>query len=118
MTEALKLLPGLGLSAGFALDLTTTDEHGSSWDFTKDVMKDKARNKVQKEKPMLLIGSPSCTAFCAWQALNAAMHGLDEGGKQRMAALRAEAEAHMAFVIELYQLQKDAGKVLTDTLTH
>ena len=52
VTEALKLLPGLGLSAGFALDLTTTDELGNTWDFTKDVMKDNARKKVDKEKPM------------------------------------------------------------------
>ena len=90
MTEALKLLPGLGLSAGFALDLTTTDELGNTWDFTKDVTKDKARKKVEKEKPMLLIGSPSCTAFCQWQALNAAM---GKGDENKLEALWLEAKA-------------------------
>ena len=60
------------LLPGFALDLTTTDEDGNSWDFTKAEMQDKARAKVRDEEPMLLIGSPSCTAFCSWQALNVA----------------------------------------------
>jgi hypothetical protein len=107
VTAALKLLPGLGLSAGFALDLTTTDEQGNTWDFTKEVMKGKAREKVRDEKPTLLIGSPSCTAFCQWQALNAAKHGRDE---EKIKALRQEAESHLAFVAELYQMQADAGR--------
>ena len=107
VTQALKLLPGLGLAAGFALDLTTTDEDGNSWDFTKEQMKEKARVKVRTEEPMLLIGSPSCTAFCAWQALNAARVDRDE---VKIAATRAEAEAHLLFVTELYQMQIDAGR--------
>ena len=106
-TAALKLLPGLGLSAGFALDLTTTDENGDSWDFTKEQMKDKARKIVRTEEPMLLIGSPSCTAFCQWQALNTVKQGRDE---EKIAAARAEAEAHLLFVTELYQLQVDAKR--------
>ena len=107
VTKALKLLPGIGLAAGFALDLTTTDEDGNSWDFTKAVMQEKARAKVRDEEPMLLIGSPSCTAFCSWQALNAAKEGRDE---EKIAALRVEAEAHIAFVTELYQMQVNAGR--------
>jgi len=107
VTAALKLLPGLGLSAGFALDLTTTDENGDSWDFTKEKMRAKAKQKVRTEEPMLLTGSPSCTAFCTWQALNAAKQGRDE---EKIAAARAEAEAHLLFVTELYQLQIDAKR--------
>ena len=78
VSAALKLLPGMGLSAGFALDLTTTDENGDSWDFTKECMREKAKQKIKEEEPMLLIGSPNCTAFRAWQALNAARHGTRE----------------------------------------
>ena len=107
VTEALKLLPSLGLSAGFALDLTTVDGRGHSWDFTKKEMRDKARDKVVREKPTLLIGSPSCTAFCSWQALNAAKGSGDEAKAE---ALRLEAEAHVAFVAELYQIQLDSGR--------
>jgi len=107
VTKALKLLPGLGLTAGFALDLTTTDDDGNSWDFTKEEMKEKARNKVRNEEPMLLVGSPSCTEFSTWQALNAAKHNRDEA---KIATARLGAEAHMLFVAELYQMQLDAKR--------
>ena len=108
VTAALKLLPGIGLAAGFAFDLTTTDDEGNSRDFTKEEMKHKARTKVRTEEPMLLIGSPSCTAFCTWQALNAAKHGPRD--EKKLAALKAEAEAHLLFVTELYQMQIDAKR--------
>lgn len=107
VTSALKLLPEMGLTGGFALDLTTTDENGESWDFTNERMRNKARDKVKTDKPMLLIGSPSCTAFCQWQALNAARHGRDN---EKMEKLKIEAEAHVAFVCELYRIQLDAGR--------
>ena len=55
----------------------------------------------------MVIGSPSCTAFCSWQALNAAKEGRDEA---KVAALKAEAEAHMLFITEIYQMQLDAGR--------
>ena len=72
VTKALKMLPSMGLSAGFALDLTGEDE-GNSWDFTKAEMREKARKKVDQEQPKVLIGSPSCTPYCTWQELNAVL---------------------------------------------
>ena len=57
---------------------------------------------------MLLIGSPSCTAFCTWQALNAARHG--ERDEAKLEAMRLEAEAHLFFVTEIYQMQLDAKR--------
>jgi hypothetical protein len=107
VTQALQLLPGLGLAAGFALDLTTTDEDGNSWDFSQEEMKEKARHKVRTEEPMLLVGSPSCTEFCTWQALNAAKHGRDE---VKIEAARLGAEARLLFGTELYRMQLDANR--------
>ena len=63
VTAATKLLPELKLIPGFALDLTTADVDGRSWDFDDKEMRDRALAKVRSEKPMLLIGSPMCTAF-------------------------------------------------------
>ena len=74
VTKALKLLPGLNLVPGFALDLTTQDENGEEWDFTKEDRREKARRKVEEEKPYCLIGLPSCTEYCMFQALNAVKH--------------------------------------------
>ncbi len=46
----------------------------------------------------MLIGSPVCTQFCTWQALNRFKHG-DSESKERA---RVEAILHMDFIISLY----------------
>ena len=107
VTAALKLLPGLNLVPGFALDLTTKDENGEEWDFTKADRRAKARSKVEEEKPYCLIGSPSCTEYCSWQALNAARHQWSDEEKERR---QAAADVHLAFVCELYMIQIKNGK--------
>ena len=54
----------MGLNPGFALDLTVLDpDDGMPWDFTLKSKRDKARQKVIREKPILLVGSPMCTVF-------------------------------------------------------
>ena len=69
VTAATKLLPELRLIPGFALDLTTADVDGALWDFDSKVMRDRAMKKVREERPQLLIGSPTCTAFPRGSAL-------------------------------------------------
>ena len=46
------------------------NEQGLPWDFDLWENRQRARAMVEGEKPMLLIGSPMCTAFSAWQHLN------------------------------------------------
>jgi hypothetical protein len=48
--------------------LTTHDHDGRHWDFDEEEMRDRAWAKVRAEQPLLLIGSPMCTAF--WQHIN------------------------------------------------
>ena len=85
VTEAAKLLPGLGCIPGFALDLTTVDENGAPWDFDKPEQRKKAWDLLKEKSPMLLIGTPMCTAFSAWQRINEKIRdenlvtGVDEG---------------------------------------
>ena len=102
ITRALKLLPRLSLQAGFALDLTTTDDKGQPWDFTKKDMRDKAYAMVEKQKPYCVVGSPGCTPFCAYQALNAAKLGWSAEEKERR---RLAGVVHLEFVCRLYELQ-------------
>ena len=102
VTRALKMLPGMGLSAAFALDLTNTDEDGREWDFTDAEMRRRARRKVADEMPMLLIGSPSCSPYSTWQQLNAVKHGWPEGELERR---RIAGDVHLNFVSELYAMQ-------------
>ncbi len=64
------MLPGGGLFPGVAMDLTTNDECGKLWDFDDPKQRQKAREKLRDDKPLILIGSPMCTAFCRLQKIN------------------------------------------------
>ena len=102
ITQALRMMPHLSLRPGFALDITTVDDVGEEWDFTKAHMREKAYRMVEEQKPYCLIGSPGCTPFCALQALNAARHGWspEEVERRRLAGV-----VHLEFVCRLYALQ-------------
>ena len=70
VTAAAKLLPELKIIPGFALGATVADTDGRLWDFDDVVMRDRARKRFHDERPMLLVGSPMCTAFSTWQRIN------------------------------------------------
>ena len=78
VTAAAKLLPSLKIIPGFALDITTVDEEGRPWDFSKLEMRQAASAKVEAEQPMVLVGSPMCTDYSAWQQINNAVVGRDD----------------------------------------
>ena len=88
------------LMPGLAFDLTTNDpDDGMPWDFGTESKRDKARALLREQKPYLLIGSPMCTAFGQWQRLNAAK-STDTAALEHA---RAQAVAHMKFVVSLYE---------------
>ena len=105
VTAAAKLLPELRLIPGFALDLTTADHDGKLWDFDSKVMRDRAMERVKREKPLLLVGSPMCTAFSTWQRINAKIRDpyIVECEKRR-------AIMHLEFCCELYREQLKNGR--------
>ena len=71
VTRMVESMPELKLIPGMALDLTCVDpDDGTPWDFDIEAKRIKAERKVRTEKPMVLIGSVMCTAWCTWQALN------------------------------------------------
>ena len=63
VTAAARILPELRCIPGFALDLATLDENCNSWDFDDPEQRKRAKARVEKERPMLLVGGPMCTAF-------------------------------------------------------
>ena len=66
VTAMAKATPSSRLIPGFALDLTIVDEFdGEPWDFTKSVKRRRALKLVDEQKPMMVIGSPACKAFCS-----------------------------------------------------
>ena len=50
-----------GLRPGWSLDLTTQDNDGKPWDFSRREMRERAIRKIKKDRPLLIIGSPMCT---------------------------------------------------------
>ena len=95
----------LGFKVGTSMDLTTKDEHGRAWDFTKVEMRNFAYRKVCEEKPFMLIGSPVCTPWSQIMNINYSRMTWEE--KERI--LNA-ARVHLEFVCKLYRLQHQAGR--------
>ena len=106
VTAATKLLPELRCVPGFALDLTTTDERGRRWDFDDADTRERARALLRAQKPMLLIGSPMCTAFSSWQNINSKFRD-PRVVEQEL----SRARVHLEFCIELYREQLNTGRL-------
>ena len=88
------------------MDLTICDPtDGKPWDFNSEETREKARTALRRQKPYLFIGSPMCTAFCTWQALNYA----ESSDKAALDRAYARASVHMEFVVSLYAEQTAAG---------
>jgi len=100
-----KLCPSFGILPGFALDLTTHDDDGKTWDFDNDEMRARAWKKLTTEQPLLLIGSPMCTAFSAWQYINNSKRDPAVVAKEYARGLR-----HLTFCCEMYEYQVSQGR--------
>ena len=61
--RVIKLVGEVGLQAGCALDFTTLDEEGNSWDFNVPSHRAKAMKLLDVEKPLMLITCPMCGPF-------------------------------------------------------
>ena len=89
-----------------ALDLRTTKPDGSSWNFTTKSDRREARDLVRRTEPDFMIGSPPCTAFCAWN------HHINfrKMDPARVRAMLVEGRMHLEFMVSLYRLQLSAGR--------
>ena len=67
VTDVARRRKKYGIEPGVALDLTTVDEQGKPWDFNDPRQRYQAERLLDEQRPMLLIGSPMCTAFSRLQ---------------------------------------------------
>ena len=107
VTTYAKLLPSLGIGPGFALDLTTVNAKGEPWDFDTVEKQEEAERLLDETKPTILVGSPMCTAYCAWQRLN--KHRRDPAVVEED---KAKADAHLKFVCRVNLKKIQTGMYL------
>ena len=93
------------LSPGMAFDLTQNDpEDGQPWDFNVLEKAEKAKKWIQNHKPLLLIGSPMCSAFSQIQNINFSRMSPEDVDRVIEYGTR-----HLEFCIDLYRLQMRNG---------
>ena len=65
VTRMASLLPSLKLLPGYAFDITQNDpDDGMPWDFDIAEKRAKAQRLLNEQRPLFLVGSPMCTAWC------------------------------------------------------
>ena len=100
-----KLCPSFGILLGFGLDLTTHDTDGKHCDLDDEEMRARAWSKVRNEQPLLLIGTPMCTSFSAWQHINNSKRDPEIVAREYAQGLR-----HLSFCSELYAYHVGNGR--------
>ena len=104
VTAAAKRHPRFGCIPGLALDLTVNDGNGEAWNFSIPAMRKKAEALIDQEQPLLLIGSPMCTAFSHLQNLNK-----NRRDPEIVAKELAAARIQLSGCCRLYWKQLDRG---------
>ena len=105
VTAAMRAMPSLTLVGGDSFDLQK-DEYGRSWDFLKEEDRRRCRERVLKEKPYFVIGSPPCTLFSTLQNLSRAKRENTPEFRARL----AEARVLLEFMTEIYEIQLAGGR--------
>ena len=107
VTELLRTVTDGTLAPGFAFDLTCIDpDDGQPWDFNVAAKREKARAMLRRQRPLFIIGSPMCKAWCTWQALNATKRP-----SHVVQAELDEARLHLEFVVSLYREQLEGEDI-------
>lgn len=96
---------GMGLKAGWSMDITTNDTDDRAWDFNVPEMRNKAIRKLLTDRPMLLIGNPMCTIHNVMNNVNHARMPREVVGERFEYASK-----HLKFATQLYKLQIQSGR--------
>ena len=103
VTAELERLPRMSLAPGSTFDLRE-DREGRSFDFSNLKDRQHVRQKLSKEEPWLVIGSPPCVDFSPIQELNRKHWSAEEQERRRL-----RGRVHLLFCLEVYQDQLDRG---------
>ena len=104
VTAAANRHPRFGCIPGLALDRTVNDENGEAWNFSIPAMRKKAEALIDLHEPLLLIGSPMCTAFSHLQNPNK-----NRRDPEVIEREMAEARHRLSWCCHLYRKQRPRG---------
>ena len=85
-----KMATQLGMRAGWSLDLATHDRDGQAWEFRKKEMRNRAMRKINKDKPLLIVGIPMCTGCGAMVDFNSQKVTAEEKARRMHEARECE----------------------------
>ncbi len=103
-----KTAKAMGLKDGWALDLTESDpEDNEPWDFSRKEKRDKAKRRVDEDKPMMVIVSPMCGPFSQLQEV----FNYPKMEKSKVEEKLEAALEHLKFAVEICLQQQRAGRL-------
>ena len=88
-----------------AFDLTTNDSDGMPWDFDDPIKRQRAWKMITTEKPAVVVGSPMCRHWSAWQNINHMHKDPAVVSRERVRAL-----VHLHFCCMIYEYQVAHGR--------
>jgi hypothetical protein len=101
LTNHLSKFPNQYLAPGFSLDLTCVDpSDGQPWDFDRADKRKRALELVRRIRPKFLVGSPVCTPWSSWQALNNTRRDPSVVQREKVRSM-----VHLRFMATLYAEQ-------------
>ena len=92
------------LQPGESLDLMT------GWDFDLEEHRRLAMERVKRDKPTMVVGSPPCTFFSTLQELNKHNNRDNPTWIAQFNANLEKAVRHIKFCVQIYKVQMDAGR--------
>ena len=81
------------------------DDEGNKWNFLKKADRDRARRRIEEEKPYIVIGSPPCTMFSWLTKMNYGRMRREEHRKRL-----TETRVLLDFALEVYEMQVRGGR--------
>ena len=103
-----KMANKLGFKGKWSLDLTMVDpDDGQPWDLSLGAKRKKAKDMLERDKPMLLVVSPMCGAFSILQVL----FNYPRMKKEDVEARLKDGMSHLKFAMELCIMQHNAGRL-------
>ena len=94
-----------GLVPGIAYDLTQVNDDGEHWDFDRQDHRRRCLVEIAREEPVLVIGSPMCSAFSTLMNWN-----WPRMTPEKRKECWDRACSHLRFAFAVYRLQREAGR--------